>query len=404
MKASGHVYLRKRRREDQWFARYRVGDRRFNRRLGPAWKQRGRPPAGYFTERKAKEALQAILTDARRGELPGLDPVGGAHTYGDACREYLRYVEHEKDRSPSTVRDYTNAMKRRLIPAFGENTPLAAITTQDIDGYRERFLEERELSRRSVQKLLVINYSVLKRAKRRGWILVNPAEDAERVTLKRSGDFNVLTPAEVAAVCRAADDAQDAALYAVAAYTGLRMGELRALRWRDVDFANRSVFVRQNRVRSRLTTPKSGKVRSVPLIDQAAASLDRLSRRGDFTEPADLVFVNDVGGYLDDRSVRERFYGALKRAGLGHKRHEEPPLRFHDLRHTFGTLGAQVWPLRDVQAYMGHASITTTERYAHHISKANAADALTRFVDTNADPAPTGSIGTNSVDVASTAG
>jgi integrase len=166
--------------------------------------------------------------------------------------------------------------------------------------------------------------------------------------------------------------------------TSMRARNL-ALRWRDVDFANRSVFVRQNRVRSRLAAPKSGKVRSVPLIDQAAAALDRLSRRGDFTEPTDLVFINDVGSYLDDRAVRVRFYGALKRAGLGHKRHEDPPLRFHDLRHTFGTLGAQVWPLRDVQAYMGHASITTTERYAHHISKANAADALTRFVATEAD-------------------
>jgi integrase len=55
------------------------------------------------------------------------------------------------------------------------------------------------------------------------------------------------------------------------AFTGLRMGELRALRWSDVDFADRNVFVRQNRVRDRLAKPKSGKVRPVPLIDQAAA-------------------------------------------------------------------------------------------------------------------------------------
>jgi integrase len=58
-----------------------------------------------------------------------------------------------------------------------------------------------------------------------------------------------------------------------------------------------------------------------------------------------------------------------------------PPLRFHDLRHTFGTLGAQVWSLRDLQAYMGHASITTTEIYAHHIPKHSAAEALTRLVE-----------------------
>ena len=56
-------------------------------------------------------------------------------------------------------------------------------------------------------------------------------------------------------MARAADDEQDAALFIVAAFTGLRMGELRALRWSDVDFANRTVFVRQNRVRSRLGDP-----------------------------------------------------------------------------------------------------------------------------------------------------
>lgn len=78
--------------------------------------------------------------------------------------------------------------------------------------------------------------------------------------------------------------------------------------------------------------------------------------------------------------MRRTFYAALNRAGLGHKRYETPPLRFHDLRHTFGTLGAQCWRLRDLQASMGHASIQTTEIYAHHVPKTNAANALTALV------------------------
>lgn len=391
MRASGRVYVRKRKRENQWYAQYRVGDRRFNRRLGPVWTERGRPPEGYFTKRKAKAALDAILTDARRGDLLVDDPEA-TRTYGDACAEFLRYVEHEKDRSPSTVRDYTNAIRRRLVPEFGKSTALSSITTERIDAYRERLLAEGKLSRRSVQKLLVINYGILKRAKRRKWLAANPAEDAERVSLQRSGDFNVLSAAEVLTVARAADDHQDAALFMVAALTGLRMGELRALRWADVDFVNRSVFVRQNRVRSGLAKPKSGKVRSVPLVDQAAAALDQLSRREDFTSPSDLVFISDTGSYLDDGDLRRRFYATLRRAGLGHKRHEDPPLRFHDLRHTFGTLGAQVWPLHDLQSYMGHATVSTTMIYAHSVPKHNAADALTGLVKAgtadSAEPAP----------------
>lgn len=92
MRASGRVYIRERKRGDQWYAAYRVAGRRFNRRLGPVWREKGRPPEGYYTKKKANEALQAILTDARRGELALPDPVRDSRTYGDACEEWLRYV------------------------------------------------------------------------------------------------------------------------------------------------------------------------------------------------------------------------------------------------------------------------------------------------------------------------
>lgn len=99
--------------------------------------------------------------------------------------------------------------------------------------------------------------------------------------------------------------------------------------------------------------PKSGKVRSVPLIDQAARALDGLSRRGHLTTADDLVFVNTAGGVMDDSKLRRRYYRALERAGLLR-------LTFHSLRHTFGTLAVQAFPLTDVKAYMGHADIQTT--------------------------------------------
>ena len=89
----------------------------------------------------------------------------------------------------------------------------------------------------------------------------------------------MLSVAEVGALERAAESDQDAALFSVAAFTGLRLGELRALRWRDVDFSGRIVHVRQNFVAGEMTTPKVKRVRSVPLIDQAAVALDGLSLR-----------------------------------------------------------------------------------------------------------------------------
>ena len=187
-------------------------------------------------------------------------------------------------------------------------------------------------------------HGILKRAKRKKWIDSNPAEDAERITLKRSGDFNVLSPAEVEAVARAADDEQDAAIFTTAAFSGLRLGELRALRWADLDFAGERIVVRKGVTRWQEGRPKSGQIRAVPMSDQVARALDRLSRREHFVSANDLVFCNEVGGFVDDGRLRTRFYAALEEAGLGHLREKEDPVVFHDLRHTFGTLAVRAFP------------------------------------------------------------
>ena len=72
--------------------------------------------------------------------------------------------------------------------------------------------------------------------------------------------------------------------------------------------------------------------------------------------------------------MRKRYKAALKAAGL-------EPIRFHDLRHTFGTLAAQVYRISDVKAYMGHADLATTQRYIHHVPKHDAAAKLTALID-----------------------
>lgn len=108
--------------------------------------------------------------------------------------------------------DYRNVIRCYLLPEFGAETPLEEITTEGIEAYRSRLLAGERLSRRSVQKVLVLLHGILKCAKRRRWIPTNPAEDVERVTVRRSGDFNVLSPVEVEAVARAAESDFDAAV------------------------------------------------------------------------------------------------------------------------------------------------------------------------------------------------
>jgi integrase len=378
---SGHIKLVKRKRGDQWYAKYRLpSGKQIERKLGPAWTERSRPPAGYYTRKMAEAELAGILTDARRGELPDPGDRSGK-TFGDAVAEWLRYVEHEKARRPSTLRDYRNAANGSLLPEFGEDIPLEAITEECIDAFRARLLSEGRLSRRTVQKLMVLMHGIFKRSKALKWVRDNPADGVERVNVARSGEFNVLSVQQVEAVARKADGMFAAAVI-VAAYTGLRTGELRALRWRDVDFAGATVHARRNMpAGGEEDSPKSGKVRSVPLMDDAARALDGLSRRERFTGPDDRVFPTSTGGMLGEDTLRDALYEAMKGAKIDRKGF---PARggftFHDLRHTFGTLAVQVFPLHDVQAYMGHADIQTTMRYAHHVPKHDAARLFTESV------------------------
>ena len=146
---------------------------------------------------------------------------------------------------------------------------------------------------------------------------LNPAAQVERHPQPASGDIDVFTPEEVHALARAADNEQDAAIFAVAAFTGLRMGELRALRWRDVDFAAHVVRVRASYANGVTTTPKSGKVRSVPLVDAAAEWLARLDRaRASHDDGRARLHRRLDGGHLSDDRLRWRYGKALERAGL----------------------------------------------------------------------------------------
>src|SRR4051794_33604656 len=104
--ASGHAYLVERKRGAQWYCKYRVGGKQVQKRLGPAWLVGGHPPEGYHTKKTAQAALEAILTDGRRGALPGLAVVGP--TVADAAEEWLRHGECERGIKASTLSEYRN--------------------------------------------------------------------------------------------------------------------------------------------------------------------------------------------------------------------------------------------------------------------------------------------------------
>jgi integrase len=344
-----------------------------------------KPTPEHLTPDDARQALDLLLARARLAEPRAAAQT--VRTLGEARDEWLRHVEHDRRRKPSTVTDYRGQSKRYLLDELGADTPLDELTTRRIEEWQQTLLES-SLAPRTVQKAQVMLHAILRRAKKKAWVERNAAEDADRITVKASGDFNVLSAEDADALVRASRDETEAALYRVAVGAGLRMGELRALRWRDVDFSRRLVHVRWAIARTHLDRPKSSSVRSVPLADQVARALDQLGRRERFAGADDFVFCDGLGEPLRDAAIRERFYAALDAAGLGHLRTKEHPMRFHDLRHTFGTLAVQVAPLSDVQAWMGHAHVQTTMIYVHYVPQHDAADRLTRVFDASVEAVP----------------
>jgi integrase len=289
-------------------------------------------------------------------------------TFADAAAEWLRHVEEERGRKTSTLADHRSVVNAHLLPAFGE-LPLERIDAETIEHWLSARLRGGELSRRSLQKMIVLLNGIFKRARRVWRLPYNPVADVERLTVAKRTDVVFSSPEEVHALARAAGSEQDAALFLTAALTRLRMGELLALRWRDVDFPAQSVRLTASYTAGKLGTPKSGLGRFVPLMDEVAGVRPVMGERDPWTAADDLVFSGESGEPLDGSALRRRFKRARGAAALR-------PLRFHDLRHTFGSIAIRTADPRELQEWMGHSDFSTTQIYMHYKPRADAARRL----------------------------
>ena len=186
--------------------------------------------------------------------------------------------------------------------------------------------------------------------------------------------MQVLSRDQVNALLEVAPDDTSRALYALAATTGLRRGELLGLKWTDVNFEKAQLTVQRtaHRVKSRgvvMGEPKTAAGRRTVRLGAMAVSVLKRQRSlqleqrlaaGPAWDEQGLLFANTMGMPLDAARVTRKFQDTLYRAGL-------PKIRFHDLRHTAATLLIeQGVTLKAVQATMGHSTIATTmDVYAH---------------------------------------
>jgi len=273
----------------------------------------------------------------------------------------------------STFDRYESAVRLHIKPALGR-LKLKKLTPAHVQGFYQDRLDA-GLAPASVNKLHTILHKALSQAAK--WNMVpRNATDAVKAPRPAPEEMHPLSPVEARKLIEAVRGDKLEALYVLAVHTGMRQGELLALKWEDVDLNEEVIRIRHTLVRSggriSIGEPKTkGSRRTVHLTDAAAEALkthleqqlEDIERLGDLYRDHGLVFTSQVGTLINPSNLRRRsFKPLLQRAGL-------PQIRFHDLRHTCATLllSRNTNP-RLVQALLGHATVAITlDTYSHMI-------------------------------------
>lgn len=344
---------------------------------GSYWAPTAKGLKRRYVSGKTRAEASKKLTKAMADRDGGLVYDDEGFTVGDYLHRWL------KDSVRGTVREstferYGHAVDLHIEPALGR-LKLKALTPAHVRGFYRDKLDGASggspLSPATVHKLHVVLHKALDQAVADGLIPRN-ATDAVKVPRVDREEINPLTAEEAGRLIEAARGDRLEALYVLAIHTGLRQGELLALKWEDVDAEASALRVRRTLSRRKGTytfaEPKTKKSRRVVrLTSQATNALrDHLARQmaemealGSLYRPGGLVFAGETGGILNPSNLRNRsFARVLERAGLAGR-----GVRFHDLRHTCATLllSGNVNP-KVVSEMLGHASISITlDTYSH---------------------------------------
>jgi integrase len=261
----------------------------------------------------------------------------------------------------------------KTIVVFGERR-IGELTSQEIAEWRMTLSPGYRFE--ATQALR----QVLGRAVVWGMIDINPAKvGVDNPTPRRKEQRPFETWAEVEAVAAALGE-RYGPMILFAAATGLRPAEWIALETRDIDRAERVVYVRRSFTRGELKLPKTeASQRAVPLQARALDALDRARP----SEESTLVFPGERGGYLDMHHFRPyQWRPAQRAAGI------DPPRRIYDLRHTFATFALRAGiSTFDLSRYMG-ASLTMIDRHYGHLARDGREHAIRLLDELSAEQRP----------------
>jgi integrase len=301
-------------------------------------------------------------------------------TVGEASAAWLRGARDGTIRNrsgdrfkPATLRGYEAALRLHLVPVLG-GLRLSELERNDIQDLVDRMLARRT-NPSTIRNAIMPLRAIYARAVSRGEVAINPTTGLTLPAVRGRRD-RIVAPNEAAALLEALDPF-DRPLWATALYAGLRLGELLALRWGDLDLARGLIRVERSwdpRVGPIEPKSRAGR-RTVPIAGALRDHLLEHRMRAESGE--ELVFGRADGRPRNPSTINARADRAWTTAGL-------KGITLHEARHTFASLmiaaGVNV---KALSTYMGHSSITITlDRYGHLMpgNEAEAADQLDAYL------------------------
>jgi integrase len=313
-------------------------------------KQRVRTMAPGTSKRQAQEYERQVLASLMNGTYGTHDP-DAVPLLSDFADEWLEeYVAvHCK---PSTLRTRTSAIRAHIKPKLGKHR-LDEIGKRELAKFVSK-MQAGGSSAKTINNHLGILSSMLSTAI--DWEILETAPDIKWLKTKKP-EIDWLEFDEVDRLLEAVEE--EWRVMVLTGYkTGMRLGELCALRIPNVDLVRQQIRIVEAATRGIVTTPKGGRSRTVPIGDDLAEDLERHIRRSKLK--GDLVFPRSDGSILQRSHVKRVIPRACRVAGL------RDTIGWHTLRHTYAShlviLGA---PIKVVQDLMGHATLEMTMRYAH---------------------------------------
>jgi len=340
---------------------------------------------GFRTKNEAEAAEAGVVSDARRGcyVRPSRSTVAEylVETWLPARRVNLR---------ASTVLGYEKVIRRRIVPYLG-SVPLASLDAATLEHFYARLLTEGghdgvPLSPKTVANTAGVLSIALADAVRLKIVQHNVATDA-RLPRRERREMNAWTEDDAETFLGSVADDRLFPLWRMALATGMRRGELCALRWRDVNLAAGSVTIASTRVVADVVVTGEPKTRAgarpVSLDQDTITAMSAWRKRqaeerlaaGPAWQDHGLVFVDELGAPPHPETVTRWWREAVARAGV-------PAIRLHDARHTAATVMLRAGvPVKVVAQRLGHADVAVTMRVYQHVTAQDdraAADALGR--------------------------